>query len=929
MTLPELDSLELALAFHPYQRDALEALLHKWRAGERQLHLVAPPGAGKTLLGLELFRRLGQRAVVLSPTGTIAGQWIHAARAHFVDLSGIDALPELRSVPLAGSDPAQTPLLLSLTYQRVSVKGEAGLHTRVEVLFEQLAAQGYRTLILDECHHLLAHWARAIEQFLLQVPEAVVIGLTATPPLDRSGKELASYLKLVGAVDYEILAPAVIREGHLAPFQDLVYMVRPSESEAQFLAQAHRELLELLQAGENPPPGRPALSFWAEDWLLHPLSPAGETLEARRLLETHPDLTIACVRYLASRGLYPRDLPWCPEMEDAPELADYAELLGAYALALQDAPDTLQDVGRVLGQLGYVWQRNRFVSRPGEIDRVLAFSAAKLRAAAEILRHEAAILDTQLRALVLTDFERTHAPGKRARALVDPEAGGTLAIMRQFCADPDLRSLRPVMVTGQTLLCPRDGADSFMAAATAYCQRQGLKVAFSLRELAGDSHCLQLCGHGPAWTSGVWLACVTEWLTQGLSRCLIGTRGLLGEGWNCRCLNTLIDLTAVSSFVSVNQIRGRTLRQDPDQPGKVANNWDVVALLPELSTGFRDFERFVRKHAHFYGLSDDGRLEQGVGHVHPLFEQLERSALMGHLEAINAEMRERAAARAEAHRAWQVGTPYRNRELSGLQWRLPEQLPEAAARQQTALAPLNTLPRLQQQHQRELAVALAHHQQQWLAFQGLSWGLTLALAAGLLPALGPLWPLWFGGSQALGVLWQRRREHVLQAKHVPEGHLVTALGEVVLRSLQDEGLVHTTERQISLSQRSGGFQRLSLEGAEPAESQQFVQALSEMLAPLQEQRYLLAIPQLRGAVISRWLLPARQRFVDAGTVYLPLPRYFARSRERAELFLGHFGREIGPAELIYTRQGAGRERLQTLQRQRAVWTRAQTVRVWE
>ncbi|HEY9838847.1 MAG TPA: hypothetical protein V6D23_00225, partial [Candidatus Obscuribacterales bacterium] len=62
---------------------------------------------------------------------------------------------------------------------------------------------------------------------------------------------------------------------------------------------------------------------------------------------------------------------------------------------------------------------------------------------------------------------------------------------------------------------------------------------------------------------------------------------------------------------------------------------------------------------------------------------------------------------------------------------------------------------------------------------------------------------------------------------------------------------------------------------------------------------------------------------------LPLPRYFARSRERAGIFLAAFARHCGPAELVYTRQGAGREQLRRLQRHRALPARVQQVKIWE
>ena len=49
----------------------------------------------------------------------------------------------------------------------------------------------------------------------------------------------------------------------------------------------------------------------------------------------------------------------------------------------------------------------------------------------------------------------------------------------------------------------------------------------------------------------------------------------------------------------------------------MANNWDVVCIAPQLEKGLNDYHRFVRKHDCFFGISDDGHIERGVGHVHP------------------------------------------------------------------------------------------------------------------------------------------------------------------------------------------------------------------------------------------------------------------------------------------------------------------------
>ncbi|MCW3063466.1 MAG: type restriction protein res subunit, partial [Solirubrobacterales bacterium] len=67
--------LELRSPLRPYQRLALDAFEADRAAGRTSTHLVAPPGSGKTVVGLEIVRRLGRPALVLAPTATIRAQW--------------------------------------------------------------------------------------------------------------------------------------------------------------------------------------------------------------------------------------------------------------------------------------------------------------------------------------------------------------------------------------------------------------------------------------------------------------------------------------------------------------------------------------------------------------------------------------------------------------------------------------------------------------------------------------------------------------------------------------------------------------------------------------------------------------------------------------------------------------------------------------
>ena len=61
----------------PSQREVIEMASAKLASGtDRRLHIVAPPGAGKTVLGLYLWAQVVKRpAVVLSPNSAIQAQW--------------------------------------------------------------------------------------------------------------------------------------------------------------------------------------------------------------------------------------------------------------------------------------------------------------------------------------------------------------------------------------------------------------------------------------------------------------------------------------------------------------------------------------------------------------------------------------------------------------------------------------------------------------------------------------------------------------------------------------------------------------------------------------------------------------------------------------------------------------------------------------
>ncbi|HZE31561.1 MAG TPA: DEAD/DEAH box helicase family protein, partial [Actinoallomurus sp.] len=148
----------------PYQVTALDRLAAAWAGGRGRAWVVLPPGAGKTLIGLEAARRLDRRIVVLVPNTAIQNQWI----AHWRTFTP--------ATTTAGADRSLGTDVTVHTYQSLAVfdpeaeTDEEGhtrspmrrLHANGRELIDRLAGAGPLTLVLDECHHLLDVWGRLV-----------------------------------------------------------------------------------------------------------------------------------------------------------------------------------------------------------------------------------------------------------------------------------------------------------------------------------------------------------------------------------------------------------------------------------------------------------------------------------------------------------------------------------------------------------------------------------------------------------------------------------------------------------------------------------------------------------------------------------------------------------------------------------------------
>src|SRR5262249_15184047 len=154
----------VTIELHPFQRDAVDQIERKISEERRRLLYVAPTGAGKTVVGAEIINRAVERhhrVLVIAHRREIITQTRDKLVANGVN----------PGIVLAGFEDELRP------YANVQVAGIQPLHARA-IRSNRMPMPAATYLIIDEAHHARAS---SYQKVLDAYPDAVVIGLTATP----------------------------------------------------------------------------------------------------------------------------------------------------------------------------------------------------------------------------------------------------------------------------------------------------------------------------------------------------------------------------------------------------------------------------------------------------------------------------------------------------------------------------------------------------------------------------------------------------------------------------------------------------------------------------------------------------------------------------------------------------------------------------
>tara|TARA_B100000927_G_scaffold190764_1_gene153803 strand:+ start:13976 stop:16765 length:2790 start_codon:yes stop_codon:yes gene_type:complete len=913
MTEVDFGKISFTGELRPSQVASSEVIKNELDQNSKELLIVAPPGSGKTVLGLYVWSDLVRLpTLVLSPNSAIQAQWVERAKELF-HLDGREAD--------IGTDPKNPGILTSLTYQSVTLPKRGGgdldesaldlwtsslmtpnqgdgsveaddeesakawiedlqeknpeyysdrmghfrkkvrdslsehgnalwvLHKSSQDNLKRLAEVGVGLIILDECHHLMDHWGRVLIEIKEFLGDPIVLGLTATPPDKASESSTTRYLELFGEVDYEVPVPALVRDANLAPYQDLAYFVRPSSEELEYISNVDKdfnELLEELSLGPQDRKGRaPGLDVWLARVLDGLILPGGKAKDWHAFQRRDPRLADASRSYLKKRNLsLPPNVPSpSSELESAGTSMDILiTVLDRYIRnGLMRSKSTedhslAEEAKRKLRMTGVqiTGSGPRLCASP--VGRVMAYASAKYDALRNILVAEMQALGPDIRAVIVTDFEKTSATAL-VEGVLDDDAGGAVAAFRAILGTEDTDRLDPVLMTGTTVLVDDDLLERIFPRFEKWSLDRNLDIKFDYIE---RGEYFEIRGRGKDWLPRYYTMMITELFQEGVTKCIVGTRGLLGEGWDASRINVLIDLTTVTTSMSINQLRGRSFRLDKHWPEKVANNWDIICLADEFTKGFDDYLRFKRKHKQLYGVCDDGAIEKGVGHVHAAFTEARPEGVSETMQIFNEEMLMRAKNRARTRHLWGIGQPF------------------------------NATPR------------------EAIEIKG---------------AFGEGFPI----ARRLGL-----------AEWTDES-LVQAISNVVVAALQALGHIRY-DAKVGGGNRGGGWLRAYLEDATEEESEIFAEAMQEVLGPLENPRYVIPrevrvisetwLSEMLPEVIAKFFRKRRNTLV----MYHAVPKILCRNIDDAKVFEEQWNFKVSPGEVVYGHSKSGKDTVSTIKR---------------
>lgn len=865
--------LKFKYTWRKYQARVLENT--KEYVADGKVHIVAAPGSGKTTLGIELIARMGEVALVLAPSITIREQWKERIVDGFL-LEGLNPddyisqdLKNPRAITIATYQALHSAMNRykgSLDESGVSTGDKESDDVRKAsnkemeevdysefdlVLTMKNARMGL--VCLDECHHLRSEWWKALEEFKKKIGGFKVIALTATPPYDSNASMWKRYMDMCGEIDEEIAIPELVKEGSLCPHQDFVYFNYPTEDEkaviAGFQKRSHAAYDKLM--GDDAfasaiQTHKGLCGMMSDDALLD-----------------KPNYFASILIYLQAKNIpFPDRLKRLLGTKRLPEMnASWMELL-LQGFLYEDADNYTceeayrKDLISYLKAEGLIEKKKISFTTTPSLEKLLTTSKGKCESIKAIVKHEYESTGKELRLLVLTDYIRKEYE-KAIGTTEDVISLGVIPFFEQLRrAFQENTDLRLGVLCGTIVIIPAEAKEALVAAVG-----ESGKITFSSVGNLPETDYVKVNAVGDAhFLTGA----VTEVFTQGHMQVLIGTKSLLGEGWDSPCINSLILASFVGSFMLSNQMRGRAIRVFKGNPEKSSNIWHLVCLNPwkevekaqngEISD---DYALLERRMEHFLGLHyEKDVIENGMERLSIIKEPFDEK----HVEVMNQQMLELSGQRALLKERW-------NRSLA-----LHKTMDIV---EETEVAENRVPKAVFMENLTSLMVAAAAFVVLLIlrVVVGVSGGSTGLLTILLLAA---------------GVFALSKLPMVVQLFNAKKR--LSAFGNGIRKALLSLSLMEKKGSRVVV-ETDGTMQQMYLSGGTGRDKALFTKCVNEFFGEIDNQRYLLVrAGKLRGQYD-----------------FYAVPECFAKRKEDAQVLYDCVQPYMGKYDLVYTRNEAGRK----------------------
>jgi len=596
---------------------------------DKKINIVAAPGSGKTILGLEIVRRLDENVLILAPTITIKNQRVQ----RFTDMF----LPKGENVDWISKDIYNLSRFNVVTYQalhyalnktfikeeEIDLEEEEEDYDETEKkiktdsidydLIKELKNKKIKTIVLDEAHHLRAQWWKSLKYTLDNLEDIAVVSLTATPPYDVEENERKRYEEVCGTIDAEISTPELVATGDLCPHQDYLmfsYVTKAEQHEINTIKKGVQDFMTNLKKNEK------FIDMLKNNKIIN----NWESKENEEIILSNVEYYWSIIIFLNSVGVqidrkfvkFLTDQIFIPFFEK-----QWAEILLKNVLFdhkkdYESYSDVLNDIKSQLNKIGCIERSNIFLKDIKKVRNLLAGSTAKIDSIGQIARAEYKSMWDELRLVILADYIRQEYLNNDSDSVYKL---GVVPIFKHLLSQKICDNI--AVMTGKLKIIPK----TLIPRLDEKLNNLQLNSKNIFKNLNIDDRFVIV--KASKKVEDIIVRLVTESMEDKKINIMVWSVALLWEWWDAPCVNSLILSSFVGSFMLSNQMRGRAIRANKNMPNKTANIRHL-ASFSEISNNkisgknydFSDYYALERRFKSFVGIwNNEYVIQNGISRL--------------------------------------------------------------------------------------------------------------------------------------------------------------------------------------------------------------------------------------------------------------------------------------------------------------------------